>query len=132
MTNTSPITMSNFIAGTIGVGLALLIMPQIIMGTVGAQQKGVARTATNDLIEDINNVCGNSGEESGSIDMQSGYEIVVDYRDYELKNPQGEVIEERTMACKVDEKTTISSSGDYIVSTVERDDNPDLYDFEWE
>lgn len=128
MTNTSPITMSNFVAGTIGVGIALLIMPQIIMGSVGAQQKGVARTAANDLVEDINSVCGDSDQESGSIDIQPGYEIELDYRDYTMTGPDDQTIEERTMACKVDTQTTVTSSwSDYTVEA-ESDDGDDLYD----
>lgn len=126
MTNTSPITTTNFIAGVIGVSIALLIMPQIIMGTVGAQQKGAARSATNDLIEDINNVCGNSGEESGDLDLNDGYEIILDFKDYKLENPEDEVIEERTMACRVDTQTTLDSSDtDYTITSEENDYDDD-------
>ncbi len=126
MTNTSPITTSNFVAGTIGVGIALLIMPQIIMGTVGAQQKGVARTASNSLVEDINNVCSGDDEESGSIDLQSGYEIVLDYQDFKLKNPDGETIESRQVACNVNTQTTVTA-GDYTVNKREADDGDTQY-----
>lgn len=124
MTNTSPITTTNFIAGTIGVGIALLIMPQIIMGTVGAQQQGVARSGTNSLVEDISSVCGDSDEESGSIDIQDGYTLTLQEDDWVMEDPQEEEIERRKMACNVDTQTELDSSWEEY--TVEADD--DNYD----
>lgn len=122
MTNTSPITTSNFIAGTIGVGIALIIMPQIIIGTVGAQQQGVARSAANDLVEDINSICGGSDSESGSIDLESGYVIELDYDDYRLKNPQGDVIERQQMACDTLQYEEIDSTWeDYDLDKAQAD-----------
>ncbi len=130
MTNTSPITTTNFIAGTIGVGMALLIMPQIIMGTVGAQEKGAARSSTNSLVEDIGNVCGNEDSAEGSINIQQGYELTLNYDDYTLRDVQSdEVIEERKMACKIDSQTTIDSSWSrYSIESEQNDDDEDLYD----
>ncbi len=129
MTNQSPVTMSNVVAGAIGLTVALIIMPQIIIGSVSAQQKGAVRSSTNNLVEDIGNVCGNEDEVTNTINLQDGYELTLNYDNYTLTNPEGETLEERKMACKVDSRTTIDSSwSGYTIESEENDDGEDLYD----
>jgi hypothetical protein len=110
MTNTSPITTTNFIAGTIGVGLALTIMPQIIMGTVGASQQGQVRTQINGLIQDINAACANGENRTGSISLDAGYTVKLRWDDYEVEDPQGETVEQGQVACQVRYAPDVESS----------------------
>lgn len=123
MTNTSPITTSNFLAGVIGVGIALVIMPQIIMGTVGASTDGQNRESANSLIEDINDVCGgNEDSISGELDLDPQYQVVLESDNY-IMNKEGEEIDSAKVACSIAGQETLDG-GSYTVES--SDDNYDI------
>lgn len=132
MTNTSPITTTNFIAGTIGVALALVIMPEIIIGTVSASADGANRDAGNELVSDINTVCGGDSEVEGELDMDSNYRLELDDRDFSLYDPDDNRIKNEIVSCPINQGVNISNGGAYVVSStdVDEDDDHENYDIE--
>lgn len=132
MTNTSPITTTNFIAGVMGVSLALVIMPNIIVGTVSASADGTNRDAASDLVSDINSVCGGSDEVSGDLGMDSNYKLELDYENLTMYDSQDNEIKHSIVACRVDAKTVLESGGEYVIQStdVDEDDDHENYDIE--
>lgn len=122
MTNTSPITTTNFIAGVIGVSIALVIMPNIIIGTVSGSTQGHNRDAAGDLVSDINTVCGNEDEAEGSLEIDANYQIWLEDDTYRLLNDQGEAIDEQTVGCPVNNDQNISAMDYHLESEDDEDD----------
>lgn len=137
MTETTGITISNFIAGALALGVALMIIPGIVKSSIGGATGAVNEKEFQQVYSEINGLCGSDiGQTiSGEMSMGNQYEIEIDGDDMDVlkngKSMEGWPKEFNPGNCNyVDGETTLEGTRSYKIKIVEGDeDDANQFDF---
>lgn len=128
MTETAGITVSNFIAGAIAVGLALLIIPTIVKGSIGSASGAVNKKDIEGLYSKIQGICkADKGvTANGEISLSGEYKIKIDGDKY-TATKNGEPIdkewENKDLDCTyTDGETELSGTRPYKIKKLKDDE----------
>lgn len=125
MTETAGITVSNFIAGAIAVGLALLIIPTIVKGSIGASTGAVNEKEFGQLYSKINGLCGSDQGTTveGELSIGNQYQIIIEDDEMDVeKNSESMEGWPKDLECEYDGgDTSISGTRPYELKIVNDD-----------
>jgi hypothetical protein len=137
MTETTGITVSNFLAGAIALGVALLIIPDIVEGQVGSGVSGINNRDFESLYTKINSVCDDNAQEGeeiyAEVSLNSKYSIQIDGDMYSL-HQAGEIVEgqghQKQLSCTYNDgdttEKTIEGTAGFTLKNVD-DDSDDKF-----
>lgn len=137
MTETTGVTISNFIAGALALGIALLIIPTIVKGSIGASTGAVNQKDIEQVYRKINGLCGSDTGTTveGEMSLGSQYKIIIDGDDMNVKK-NGESMEGwpkqfNPSNCNFDGgRTTLEGTRPYKIKIISDDDgNANEFDF---
>lgn len=130
MTETTGITVSNFLAGAIALGVALLIIPDIVEGQVGAGVSGINNQDFENLYTKINSICDDNAEEGeevyAEVSLNSEYSVHIDGDVYTLQQA-GSIVEgqghQKQLSCTYNKdgttETTVEGTAGFTLKNVD-------------
>ncbi|MFB6145994.1 MAG: hypothetical protein ABEJ99_05855 [Candidatus Nanohaloarchaea archaeon] len=116
MTDSAGISISEFLAGAIAVGIALVIVPQIIMGQTTGGSQGLGMSSTSSLAVKIERICSDkSDSETGNLNLKTGQSIVLEGKNVYLRG-SSKRIDSHKVSCRLQgSKKVITTSGPYYI-----------------
>lgn len=122
MTETSAVTISNFISAVLVGGVAIVVISNIVIDQITSSNSGIDNSAIQELETKITRVCeGTQDTANGEISMSSGTRIILEGDTMNIEGVDPENINgqetERDLSCPIEARKVMENTELYTITS---------------
>lgn len=123
MTQTSPVTISNFIAAVLIAGVAIVVINEIVVSQISGASSSVDMSAVQELEAKISSVCnGNEDSAQGEVSLSSGVSIVLEDTNMRIEGVDPDNIDEGQQTewetpCAIESRKVLENTELYTITS---------------